>query len=326
MSNTVIDTESTPMKDLSYIFGPILSRRLGVSLGIDLIPHKTCNLDCVYCECGQTTTHTTELQNYIDPQAIIAELDTYLHNSPPHIDIITFAGSGEPTLNKGLGIIAQHIRKKYPQYKLGILTNSAGLSNQEVQEQLLDFDIILPSVDAMFQETFQKINRPAHGLKCDAILEGVRSFSKKYTGTLWVEYFILPGVNDSERELSAFKKYFTEIAPTRVQLNSMDRPGTESWVQAPELSRLQEIEHYLQPLPVEIISRSAKTWKMPKPSPQNIKSIIDTIARRPLTIEDLAVLHGISINEATSIAETLLDTQQIEKTELNNRTYLKVIL
>ena len=317
---------SNNMKDLSYIFGPILSRRLGVSLGIDLIPHKTCNLDCVYCECGSTTTHTTTLDTYIDPQAIIDELDAYLKDSPPHIDIITFAGSGEPTLNKGLGTIAEHIRAHYPQYKLGILTNSAGLSNPLVQEELLDFDIILPSVDAMFQKTFEKINRPADGLKCDDILEGVRSFMKRYKGTIWVEYFVLPGVNDSKEELAAFKTYFTEIAPTRVQLNSMDRPGTEEWVQAPELSRLQEIEHFFQPLPVEIISRSAKTWEMPKPSKKNLEQIIDTIARRPQTIEDLAVLYGISINEASNIADTLIASNTIVKSELNNRTYLKVIL
>ena len=107
---------SSTTKKYSTIFGPIISRRLGVSLGIDLIPNKTCNLDCVYCECGRTTNHTTKLDTYINPQLIIDELNDYLSNDPPHIDIITFAGSGEPTLNIGLGKISDFIKTKFPQY------------------------------------------------------------------------------------------------------------------------------------------------------------------------------------------------------------------
>lgn len=316
---------STSNPEYTYIFGPIISRRLGVSLGIDLIPFKTCNLDCVYCECGRTTTHTTKLDTYIDPNDIIAELDRYLGNNPPHIDIITFAGSGEPTLNIGLGKINNHIKENYPQYRRGILTNSAALINKEVQEELMDFDIILPSVDAMFDDTFRKINRPADGLHCQDILDGVLDFMKKFKGTVWMEYFVLPGVNDSAEELAAFKAFFTEVSPTRVQLNSMDRPGTCDWVEAASLTRLTEIEAYFHPLPVEIISRSAKEMVLPKPSPTDLDHMVQTIARRPLTIEDVAVLHGISINEASAIIEGLVEQKRIEKSSLNNQTYLKVI-
>ncbi len=318
-------SNSDQQKKYNYIFGPILSRRLGVSLGLDPIPAKTCNLNCVYCECGVTTKHTTKLDNYVDPTLIIAELKEYFDNNPPHIDIVTIAGSGEPTLNRGLDQIISFIRENYPQYKIGILTNSGALINADVRQMLLGLDFVLPSIDAMIDSSFKKINVPAKGLKCSDIIDGVREFAKEYKGNLWVECFILPGVNDTEEELTLFKELFTEIKPTRVQINSMDRPGTCSWVEAPSLERLQEIERFFHPLPVEIISRKAKEMTIDLPAPTDLEHIAETIIRRPLTIEDLSVLHDISINEANEIVEKLIVDKKIERSLVNGKLFFRGI-
>lgn len=312
-------------KSHEYLFGPIISRRLGVSLGVELAPAKICNLNCVYCECGITTKLTAERADYIEADKIIAELDDYLKNDPPHIDILTLTGSGEPTLNKGFRKIKNHIRKNYPQYKIGVLTNSCALIDPEVREDLLDLDYVLPSIDAMLDESFIKINRPARSISCSDVIEGLRSFGKEFQGNIWIELFIIPGINDTDEELHLFKELFEDIAPTRVQINSMDRPGTCDWVEAPSLERLKEIEQFFRPLPVEIISRTAKGMVIPKPSKKDKDHIVKTIARRPLTIEDLSVSLGISINEATAFTEELIAEESVILQEINGHKFIKAV-
>ncbi len=307
-----------------HLFGPILSRRLGMSLGVDLVPAKICNLDCVYCECGRTTDKTIALDTYTDPDQIIAELDDLLGGTPPQIDIITFTGSGEPTLNIGLGKIEKFLRDKYPQYNLGILTNSGLLTNPEVRQNLLGFDYVLPSLDAMFEDSFIRVNNPVDGQKCDDIIEGIRSFAKEYKGIMWVEVFILPGVNDTPEELAAFKTFFEKVRPTRIQINSMDRPGTCTWVQAPPMERLIEIESFFKPLPVEIISRKAKEIDFAKSSQIDTEHCIDALFRRPLTPEDMCVSYSCSINEIDAVMDHLISAGRVEKIRTGNRFFYRV--
>ena len=307
----------------SIIFGPILSRRLGFSLGVDIIPVKTCSLDCVYCECGQTTLHTNNRGEYIPAEQIIGELDDFLNNNPPRIDVITLAGSGEPTLNTGTGKIISHIKTNYPQYKVALLTNAVLLSQKEVREEILLTDFVLPSVDAVFESSFQKINRPADGVRVDFVLDGLRKFTEIYKGILWVEYFVVSQINDSEDELCAFKKYFEEIKPARIQLNSLDRPGTCGWVKPASTERLQEIQKFFSPLPVEIVSRNFNVSQTKSPQNFDKENILKTISRRPLTVEDVAVIFGHSINDAQEICRLLEKDGEVEETTLNGNVYFK---
>jgi len=240
----------------SIIFGPIQSRRLGSSLGLDLLPGKICSFDCVYCECGRTVTLTSERSEYISAEKIIAELDAYLKNNPPKIDVITLGGSGEPLLNSGIGKVISHIKKSYPQFKIAVLTNSVSLTDKEIHGEISPADFVLPSVDAFFEESYQKINRPTKNLSVDSVLSGLRDFSRSYKGIIWVEYFVISGINDSDGEIIALKNYFSEIKPTKIQINSLDRPGTCAWVKPVEISRLLEIKNAMLPLEVEIISRN----------------------------------------------------------------------
>ncbi|MDH4273038.1 MAG: radical SAM protein [Candidatus Aminicenantes bacterium] len=168
-----------------HIFGPVPSRRLGRSLGIDLIPFKTCCLNCLYCECGKTTVQTLERKEYVPARAIIQEIDAFLC-TVPSLDVITFAGSGEPTLNTALPALLRHIQTHYPQYKTALLTNGSLLYLEDVRQSLLTFNYVLPSLDAVRQKTFEKINQPAGNLDSQEIIEGLITFSKMYRGTMWV--------------------------------------------------------------------------------------------------------------------------------------------
>ena len=245
------------MQNRSIIFGPIISRRLGSSLGVDLMPLKVCSLDCVYCECGKTTSLTNERSEYIPAKKIISDLDAYLTNNPPHIDVITLGGSGEPLLNSGVGKVISHIKTNYPQFKIAILTNSISLTEQEVRDEIISADYVLPSIDAFFEQSFQKINRPAKNVRVEDTLNGLREFAKDYKGIMWIEYFVIEGINDSKEEVEALRDFFLEINPTKVQLNSLDRAGTCSWVKATSNGRLLEIKDFMSKagLDVDIISR-----------------------------------------------------------------------
>jgi len=253
----VLNNEKTETSGYKHLFGPVRSRRLGISLGVNMAPFKTCSLDCVYCECGATTVLTTERREYIPTYSIIAELDHYL-GANPKLDYVTFGGSGEPTLHSGLGKIIRHLKKNYPQKKLALLTNSTLLYDSKLREDIVQCDLIVPSLDAVSDDVFYKINKPEKSLNCASIIKNLIDLSKEFKGQIWLEIFILPRVNDTDKETALFKEAATAINPDRVQLNSLDRPGTCSDVAVPSRVRLEEIARKLAPLPVEIVSRNAK--------------------------------------------------------------------
>jgi len=230
---------------LKYIFGPVLSRRLGKSLGIDLIPYKTCPLDCIYCECGKTDNLTTKRDEYVPTEDVIAELDGYL-KSQPDLDYITFAGSGEPTLHNKISKIIEFIKSNYPEYKVALITNGVLFQDSSVIEEIKKVDLIIPSLDAVSQSVFEKINRPASNIKASEIIKGLQNLRKEYTGKLWLEVFIVPGVNDTIDELKLFRETINSINPDKIQINSLDRPGTEEWVNKSKKSELSKISEFLK--------------------------------------------------------------------------------
>ena len=311
----------------SYLFGPVQSRRLGVSLGIDVIHSKTCSLNCVYCECGKTTELTLERREYANTEKIIAELTNYLSGKPT-LDYITFGGSGEPTLNTGTGRILRFLKESYPQYKCALLTNGTLLYLPEVREELLPFDIVLPSLDAVSDRVFAKVNRPHAKLLNRTIIQGIIDFRKAYKGLLWLEVFIVPGVNDTPEELALFKKSIMEINPDRVQLNSLDRPGACDWVEPATLDNLRKIAAFFSPLPVEIISRKANDANaapLPPSAEKSSDSIPAMIARRPSTVEEIATLAGITINDADRILSALVSSHKLEKQVTGNKVFYRMV-
>jgi wyosine [tRNA(Phe)-imidazoG37] synthetase (radical SAM superfamily) len=242
-----------------HLFGPVNSRRLGASLGVNLIPHKTCDLDCVYCECGVTTNLTIDRKAYIPATELIHELDGYLSENPS-LDYVTFCGHGEPTLNSDLSAILLHVKTKYPQYKTALLTNATLFYLPEVRKECLGFDVICPSLDAISSTAFAKVNRNHQGLNVRKMIRGLIDFSHEFKGKLWLEIFIVPGVNDSPSEIALFKETIPKIRVDRIQINSLDRKAPCDWVQIPSLEELQRIAAIFSQLgiPVDIVSR-AKT-------------------------------------------------------------------
>jgi wyosine [tRNA(Phe)-imidazoG37] synthetase (radical SAM superfamily) len=302
-----------------YLFGPVQSRRLGISLGVDCIPPKTCNLDCVYCECGQTTHLSMTRKEYIPAKEIIDELKTYLAGKPT-LDFITFGGSGEPTLNSKIGDIARFLKNEFPQYKRALLTNGTLFYIPEVREAAMAFDCVLPSLDAISLNVFRAVNRPAPALSLDAVIEGLVAFSKEYTGTMWVEVFIIPGTNDSPEELAHFKETLLRLSPGRVQLNSLDRPGTVKNIPVPSRERLAEIAKFLLPLPVEIISR-APLGAAATIDNAGEEALLSALRRRPLTIEEMAVFSGTTINGSSEMAHRLQKEGKISLRIACGRTF-----
>ena len=300
-----------------HLFGPVPSRRLGISLGVDLVPHKVCSLNCIYCEVGRTTNLTIERKEYIPLNDILTELKDYLNNKP-ELDYITFSGAGEPLLHNGIGKIITFIKEYYPQYKLALLTNSTLLYDENVRKDILGIDLLLPSLDAVSKKVFKKLNRPNSKLDNEKIIEGLIKFSKDFSGKIWLEVFIIPGLNDTEEELELLKNVIKDIAPDQVQLNTLDRPGTESWIEPVSKNRMKEIAEYFKPLPVEIIAKFQSRNKIRSYHKDVEQQIIETIKRRPCTDKDLSEMLGIHINEINKYLSELLHegsvtTQQQER-------------
>ncbi|MDR0330561.1 MAG: radical SAM protein [Chitinispirillales bacterium] len=253
------NAEYRPAPKYNHVYGPIRSRRLGNSLGVDMVPHKTCSLDCAYCECGATTALTTERREYINTDAVIAEIDGYLSGCAAPPDYVTFGGSGEPTLHSGLGKIIARLKEQRPSQKLALLTNSTLLADSALRKEILPCDLILPSLDAVSDDVFRKINAPAAGIDCEGIIKGLMALAAEYRGQMWLEVFIAPGINDAESEIALFKETIAKINPTRVQLNSLDRPGTCGTLGVATRASLESIARRLAPLAVEIVGRGVDT-------------------------------------------------------------------
>ena len=209
------------------VFGPVPSRRLGLSLGIDLLPFKTCSMDCVYCECGATTNLTCDRREYFPTADVIAELDATLERHPK-IDYVTFSGVGEPTLHTGIGRIIRAVKAKRPEVRICLITNATLLGDPALQKELEGIDLIMPSLDASCEEEFVRVNRPAPGVTFDGLIDALKSFRAVNKVEMWLEVFIVPGINDSPASLERFVQCLREIAPDQVQINSLDRPGTEA--------------------------------------------------------------------------------------------------
>lgn len=296
-----------------HIFGPVPSRRLGRSLGVDLVSHKTCTLNCVYCECGRTDHLTINRIEYVPVARIKAELDTFL-SQDPQLDFITFSGSGEPTLNSGIGEIVGFIKSNYPRHKIALLTNGTLFNNSRVRDEVLDLDIVKVSLDAVSERIFKSINRPHHALKLPDIIEGLISLRKKFDRQFWVEVFLVPGFNDSEAELKKIRNLLSIIHPDKIQLNTIDRPGTESWVKPVNKKVLTDIAAFLYD--AEIIKEFDSDQYNRVNIDEFCERLLATIKRRPCTAEDISRFLGIHVQEVRKHLYALIEKGEIARREM----------
>ena len=297
-----------------HLFGPVPSRRLGVSLGIDLVPAKVCSQDCIYCEVGKTTKLTLIRKEYVDIQEVILELDEFMGNSP-QLDFITFSGAGEPTLNSGLGRLISYIKEQYPEYKLALITNSTLFDDEEMRKELIDIDVMLPSLDAASQDVFVKLNRPCKGLEIGNMIKGLIEMRKVMKGKMWLEIFLSPDINDTAEELKRLKEACQLIKPHSIQLNTLDRPGILVDLKPLTAERLNSIRDYFLPLPVEIIAKSDTRKQKASYSFDIAARILETTRRRPCTDSDLCQILGLHINELNKYIGSLIAENRLQKRE-----------
>jgi len=279
-----------------YLFGPVPSRRLGMSLGIDLVPHKVCTLDCVYCECGATTKLTVDRKEYILYKNIVKELTHYFKNNPDP-EYFTFSGSGEPTLNSRIGDIIDFIKRKKPNIPIAILTNGTLLNNRLLRGEIKKADLVLPSFDAALTSDFHKINRPHHSITVNNYLQGLIDLRNEFKGKIWLEILILPDYNDNEDNTSALKNAILKIKPDSVQINTLDRPGVLPDLKAAKTEDLLNIITSWNLKNVEIIAKVKDREEIISYRTDIETAILETIKRRPCTLQDLALFLGTHINE-----------------------------
>jgi len=239
-----------------YIFGPVRSRRLGRSLGVDLVPHKTCSFDCTYCELGGTTVRTIEIREWVPLEGVLEELGSRLSGD---LDFITLGGSGEPILYSRMGELILGI-KKMTAVPVTVLTNGSLLWMDEVRERLLSADLIIPSLDAGDAAVFQRINRPHPSVTFDRLVRGLKALREEFTGEYLLEVFIQSGLNDTREEVEKIARLAREIRPDRVQLNTLDRPPAEPEVEGVSAERLAALAGLFH-LPVEIVQGYSDVYR-----------------------------------------------------------------
>ena len=232
---------------MKYLYGPVKSRRLGFSLGISLTPYKACSFDCVYCQLGKTNNLTLERKEYIRISEIIAEFKAWLAEKKEltrELEYITLSGSGEPTLNTGLGELIAGIRGLTP-LKIAVLTNASLLADSRVRAQLLGADLIVPSLDAVTENLFARVDRPHAGIKLEDLINGLIALRREFRGKIWLEVMLIKGVNDDIRHIRKLKEVVEKINPDKLQLNSPVRTTSEAGILPVAKSKLKKIKEIL---------------------------------------------------------------------------------
>lgn len=276
-----------------YLFGPVPSRRLGRSLGVDLVPIKTCSFNCVFCQVG-TTPHPTALRReYVPTQAVVDELAAWVIGGG-EADVVTLSGSGEPTLHSRFGDVLRAIHRLTP-HKAALLTNSSLLHDPEVRRAAAAADVVKASLGAWDQASLERLNRPLSGVVFDDILSGLTAFRREFTGALWLEVFIVPGINDSADSVRRLAELTDRIQPDRVHLNTAVRPPAESDVHPVDRARLRELADLFTPSADVIASFDRHAHMDTEPTDEDVLALL---ARRPCRTGDVAA--GLGVADATA--------------------------
>ncbi len=276
------------MRSYRYLYGPVPSRRLGRSLGIDLVPHKICTYNCIYCQIGRTTKRSLVRREYVPVKEVLEEVVLFLEKKLP-IDHFSLSGSGEPTLKSKIGSIIREI-KSISTIPVAVITNGSLLYQREVRKDLLSANVVLPSLDAVTPEVFAKINRPHPELSAKRVIEGMVEFRKVYEGQIWLEILFCKGVNDGADELRKMKDAVERIKPDLIHVNTVVRPPSEDWAKPLNPKELKRVKAFLGER-TSIITEFDRHIE-PVPSKDLKDRILRMLERRPLSSADLMLLTG----------------------------------
>ncbi len=306
----------------SYLFGPVLSRRLGRSLGVDIVPAKTCPYDCVYCEVARTTCHTLERRHFHPVDEILQEIADFF-TCGGEADYVTITGSGEPTLCLDLGTIISEIKRRFD-VRVAVITDSALLWDDEVRRELGEADIVMPSLDAARPESFEKVNRPVPGLTVEKVIEGLAAFTAGYRGKVWLEVLLVEGVNDAGEDVEALGEAISRIAPERVQLNTVVRPPAGGNARRVPQARLEEIAKRLSiSAPTEVVATAA--YESGGGGFENLyEAILDTVRRRPCPFGELEAGLGVDDAALRDALEKLVGLRRLRERAFGGETYYEI--
>lgn len=286
---------------MKYVFGPVPSRRLGLSLGVDLVPSKTCSYDCLYCQAGKTTCLSVEPKVWAPLEAVTGELKRSLERVTP--DVVTFSGSGEPTLHSGIGEAIAFV-KAWCDLPAAVLTNGSLLWMEEVRERLLAADVIMPTLNSVNEDTYRKIHRAHPELRLPRVIQGLEKLRKVYRGELAVEIVLLAGLNDTPEELAGLKKVLTAIHPDSIQLNTVVRPPADARALALDRDKMEEVKTFFGER-AEIIASTS-----PKPGDRRHETlhaaVLALAERRPVRAVDVGRVLGLSEEEVDMLIKGLV--------------------
>ena len=292
----------------NLIYGPVPSRRLGLSLGVDLVPYKVCSYDCVYCQIGKTPETTLERRPYVTAEIIAPQLEKRL-NTGARPDYITLGGSGEPTLNSDIGEIIQKIRK-ITDIPIALLTNGSLFMDANVRNDIRKADVVLPSFDACDADIFLKINRPHGGIVFEDTAAGLIDFRKEYQGIIWLEIFFVDGINADEDTVKRYLPWMEKFKPDKIHLNTAVRPTAESGISPLQEVKLMRFAEILGEKAEVIATFSRMNTGQHTTSIRD--SLLNMLFRRPCTLEDMAAGLGLHSNEILKSLDSLMAEKLVE--------------
>ncbi|MEJ2702111.1 MAG: radical SAM protein [Sedimentisphaerales bacterium] len=322
------------MNDKSrYLYGPVPSRRLGRSYGIDIVPLKVCTLDCVYCQLGRTSERTTERKAYAPVGSILAELKEALADNV-EADFITIAGSGEPTLHADLARLIDGI-KRVTNIPIALLTNGTLLYRSDVRGDCIKADVIMPSLDAGDEPTFARINRPCGGITIENLISGLCALREEYAGQIWLEVFLIEHINTGAAQIAAIAKAIERIRPDKVHVNTAVRPTAEPGIHRVNAQQLEDIARTLGPN-CEVIAdfsavsaaaaapaTSQETFAPHRGADREAAALLSMLRRRPCSLDDICAALSLVPNEAIKQVDTL-QKRGLVRTELKDgKTFFK---
>lgn len=277
------------MRELQYVYGPVPSRRLGISLGISPIPKKTCNYSCIYCQLGRTDRMTNIRQDFFPLEDILEELE-YVLKSEICFDVITIVGEGEPTLYKSLGALILAVQRRTDK-PVAVITNGALLYAPELRREIAHADIISPTLDAFDEVSFKKINRPHGSLSFEKVMQGLKDFSAEYQGQLWLELMLIKSLNDDETSLHKYEEVLKELRYDRLYINTPVRPPAEPSVQAADRAQIERAADILGGVSIDLLVSQGFHSEI-KDDHQAILSIIKRHPMNQFEIEGFLAARG----------------------------------
>ena len=302
---------------MSRIFGPVPSRRLGRSLGIDIVPYKTCTFDCVYCECGATSDLTRERREFYPLGELLSAVEERLGSLGEPPDHLTLSGAGEPTLYSRTGELIEGL-KRLSSVPVAVITNGSLLGDPAVRGELLGADVVLPSLDAVFEPVFRRINRPHPGCRLESIVEGLERFVDEFEGRVLLEILLVDGYNTGEDHIEALAGVVRRLSVESVQINTAVRPGTERGVGPLDADALERLRARFGPRAEIVASTPVRAGHEEEAAAE---TILEMIARRPCTAADIHRSLGTPLPGVIKILATLESRGDVVSSHHGDETF-----